>query len=367
MAGRDLRDGDLRDGDLRGGTVPHYPRTVSKTRADLLRLVHRTPGLTRAQAARDLGTGSGAATDAVATLVAEHRLLEGEPRSEGRRGRPTRPLLPHPDGPLVLAGQVDHRDWRVRVTELGGGTVAEESGTHDGADPAPVLAAVRAAARRASRRFGDRLRGAGLAVPGPVREGFLLDAPVLGWRDVDLRAAWPGRLATRVVRHANDARCAGLAEAVRGQAAATGQRTGLHVHLHLAEGLGGAVVRDGSLLDGRHTATGEFGHLPFGDPAVRCGCGAAGCWGTALAGQDEAAVAALARGTAGIVNALDPDLVTLGGRATDLVGAPGFAAGFARGLMDVRRADPPPVRPSALGAQGPVVGAAELVWDVVLG
>nr|WP_218886361.1 ROK family protein [Kineococcus aurantiacus] len=327
-----------------------------------MRLVHRTPGLTRAEAARTLGTSSGAATDAVATLVAERRLLEGEPRSDGRRGRPTRPLLPHPEGPLVLAGQVDHRDWRVRVVELGGTTVTEESGTHDGSAPAPVLDAVRAAARRASRRFGDRLRGAALAVPGPVREGSRLDAPLLGWTDVDLRAAWPGRLATRVVRHANDARCAGLAESVRGPA--TG--AGLHLHLHLAEGLGGAVVREGLLLEGRHTATGEFGHLPLGDPAVRCGCGATGCWGTALGGDGDPVVTALARGTAGLVNSLDPDLVTLGGRAGALVGRPGFAAEFARGLMDVRRADPPPVLPAALGADGPVVGAAELVWDAVL-
>jgi predicted NBD/HSP70 family sugar kinase len=98
----------------------------------------------------------------------------------------------------------------------------------------------------------------------------------------------------------------------------------------------------------------------------RCGCGAQGCWGLALEADRSDRAAALGRGVAGLVNSLDPDLVTLGGRAADLVAGPGFHDAVEAGLMDVRRADPPPVLPAALAADGPLVGAAELVWDEVL-
>jgi predicted NBD/HSP70 family sugar kinase len=194
----------------------------------------------------------------------------------------------------------------------------------------------------------------------------------------------------------NDATLAAVAEQRRG--AAAGARSSLH--LLVDAGLGGALVDGGRLVGGAHGTAGEFGHLPLGDPAVGCPCGAHGCWGTAVDGGalarllgephpghpagyarqvvaraaagDGAAraavgttAAALGRGIAGLVNALDPEVVTLGGGAADLLAAaPDDLAGACRnGLMRIRRLDPPPVVPAGLGDAGPLVGAAELVWD----
>src|ERR1700745_4391191 len=61
------------------------------------------------------------------------------------------------------------------------------------------------------------------------------------------------------------------------------------VHLFIEAGLGGAVVEDGRPALGATGTAGEFGHMPFGDPAQPCRCGARGCWNTAIEG------AALAR------------------------------------------------------------------------
>jgi predicted NBD/HSP70 family sugar kinase len=165
-------------------------------------------------------------------------------------------------------------------------------------------------------------------------------------------------------------------------------------------GVGGTLVVDGRPVRGATGAGGEFGHLPFGDRTLRCPCGALGCWdltvdGRALARHlgepppsdprayalavlartDPAATAAvertaesLGRGVAGLVNALDPEVVTLGGLAAPLrAAAPGaFADAFSDGLMTFRRAAPPPLHPAALGDDAALHGAAATALDAVL-
>jgi predicted NBD/HSP70 family sugar kinase len=198
----------------------------------------------------------------------------------------------------------------------------------------------------------------------------------------------------------NDASLAAAAESARGAAAGAS----VAVHLRVEGGLGGAVVDHGRLLVGALGAAGEFGHMPFGDPAIICPCGAAGCWGTAVDGtalarmlrrppppdpvsyarriiadaadpaawRERAAVgtaaAALGRGIAGVVNALDPDLVTLGGVGADLLAAAPdeLATAYRAGLMSFRRATPPPVVPAALADDGPIAGAGEEAWSSLL-
>ncbi len=67
-----------------------------------------------------------------------------------------------------------------------------------------------------------------------------------------------------------------------------------------------------------------------------------------------------------LVNALDPDVVTLSGLATDLAASDALSDGYTAGLMRYRRADPPPVRLSTLGPRGPLMGAADAAFDVLL-
>ena len=368
--------------------------TTATTRAgELLRVVHANPGVTRADAARLIGVGTGATTELVGRLTAAELLGERPASPSGARGRPTTVLGAHPGGPLVLAASITHEIWRVDVVELGGGTVRSLTGGHGGRNGTEVIRDVAAAVTRLRRRQGARIRGLGVAAPGTVTRGARLDASNLGWHDVDLTAIWPG---APVFVAGNDATLAAAAESVRG--AATG--AALALHLRIEAGLGGGVVDSGRVLAGAGGVGGEFGHMPFGDPAVRCPCGARGCWGTAVdgsalarllghpappdpisyarriigapGGPEQRAVhtvaQALGRGIAGLVNGLDPDLITLGGLATDLLAATPEAIGTAyrAGLMNVRRSAPPPVIAAALGDDGPLAGAAEETWNQVL-
>ena len=133
-------------------------------------------------------------------------------------------------------------------------------------------------------RFPGRIRGTGLAFPGVVRGSVLLDAPLLNWRSIDVGSIAPpsgsptASASDRVVVVGNDATFAALGEAVRG--AATSAE--LHLHLYLDAGLGGALTHRGAVVPGALGLGGEFGHMPFGDPAAHCPCGATGCWTTAV-------------------------------------------------------------------------------------
>ncbi len=375
--------------------------SLSERQRQLLRLAHEQPGLTRAQTAAVLGASTGTMTGLVRALAGAGLLAERPSIATGERGRPTGVLVAHPQGPLVLAAAVDHDVWRVAAVELGGRAVADEAAAHHG-DGRRLLADLRAAVARMADRFPGRLRGMGIALPGVVRGSVLLDAPLLGWRDLDLGAAWPpparsgpgaGEAGPFVA--GNDATLAALGEARRGAA----RDSGLHLHLHLDAGLGGALTLDGAVLTGAHGLAGEFGHMPFGDPAVRCPCGAHGCWTTAVgagalaaalgealprdalsygrtvldraargepAARDAVAAVAgcLGRGIAALVNGLDVGLVTLGGLAPAVAAGAreSLAGGLSAGLMQFRRSASPDVVAGALGDHAVQIGAAEAVW-----
>ncbi|MEU4425487.1 ROK family protein [Actinoplanes sp. NPDC024001] len=359
---------------------------------ELLRVVHHRPGVTRADAARLLGVGTGAATELVTKLSRARLLVQAPAAPSGARGRPTTVLLPHPEGPLVLAVAINHEAWRIDVVELGGTTATSRTGRHAATEWVPVRTAITAAVDDLLSRYGRRPRAIGVSGPGTVSRSFRLDASGLNWHDVDLTELWP---AADVFVAGNDATLAATAESSRGAAAGAA----VALHLRIEAGLGGAVVENGRPVIGARGAAGEFGHMPFGDPAITCPCGARGCWGSAVDGtalarllgdpppRDPISYArriiateehlpavrvvgeALGRGIAGLVNGLDADLVTLGGLGVDLLAAVPEAihAAYRDGLMLIHRESPPPVIPATLGDDdGPIAGAAEEAWAALL-
>lgn len=368
---------------------------------ELLRLAHARPGLTRADAGRELGIGSGMTSTLVAQLKDDALLAEAPVDQTGVRGRPTMALVPHPDGPLVGVAIVSHRGWCVQAVELGGRVVAQTvGGVLSAPDGAAVVRQVRQAIKELDEQMPGRMRAAGVAVPGPVRDNRWVKATLLDWGDQDVQSLWEAddtddEKVVPLLVVGNDATLAAVGEARRGSA--RGART--HLHLFLDIGMGGGVTHQGVAVEGAQGAAGEFGHLPFGDPAQECPCGAYGCWGKTLDGDDlarrlgdplpddpvaysamvldradagnlealaavRAQATSLGRGAAGLVNALDPALVTLSGLAARLlVVEPGAVhEAYRRGLMSFRRVSPPPLVVGPLGDDAPLVGASEEVW-----
>jgi len=370
----------------------------------VLRAVHRQPGVERAAVARRLSLTSGLITETIARLSGLNLLSEHPAPRTGARGRPTTTLDPHPRGPLVIGAVIGHETWRIAVAKLGGTELARTERPHR-RDPGEVLAVLSAQLRSLRRRYGLRIRAVAVSVPGTVRDNRLAQAANLGWSDVDLSVLWPRDRGARPFLAGNDATFAAVAEARRGAAAGAASL----VHLFMEAGLGGAVIEDGRLVLGALGTAGEFGHMPFGDPAQPCRCGARGCWNTSIEGAaiarslnqpspaDEVsysrqvfaaaqaslipgaspraeyeAVQAVARsvgaGAAGLANALDPGMITLGGLGRDLLGIAGDQVypAYLAGLMMFRRASPPPLLPARFGDDAPLVGALEGAFAAVL-
>jgi predicted NBD/HSP70 family sugar kinase len=366
--------------------------------AQLIGVVRSEPGITRAAAAQRLGIGSGGATELVARMR-QARLLDETPAPAQGRGRPTTVLAPHADGPLVLAADLRAADWRLALGGLDGLPQVVAQAGYAAGDLGAVLTQLADAIGAVYRRKSKRLRAIALSVAGPISGAKLGQFTPRGWADVDLSALTakiPARAGVRLLL-GNDATLAGLAEARTG--AARSAPTALY--LMVAEGVGGALVVNGEPLTGAHGAAGEYGHVPFGDPALVCPCGAHGCWdltvdGRALARHRgdaqpidaveyvhellsqptrdrstrrafEAVAASLGRGTSAFVNVHDPDVVTLGGVAALLrAAAPqAFDDAYRAGLMAFRKISPPPVRDAQHGEDGPLYGAVALALDHV--
>jgi predicted NBD/HSP70 family sugar kinase len=370
----------------------------TSAQAAVLRAVHGQPGMTRAQVAAEIGIPSGFAAETVGRLVAAELIAERPAPATGRRGRPTTVLDAHPDGPLVAAAAIGQQAWQVAAVGLGGTIMAATARAHEG-DQDRVLGAVAAGLERIRGRFGTRVRAAAVAVPGTVAGSRLALAPGLCWHGVDLSGLWPHYEPGNGFVVGNDATLAGVAESRR----APGFGSGTMVYLHVADGIGGAVIEAGRAVMGATGAAGEFGHMPFGDPGLRCRCGAAGCWNTSIDGPavarfrpgnidgdgdgglrhaltsaragDPGALSAIravggsiGRGIAGLVNGIDPHLVMVGGLGPELLrlAADEVTTAYHDGLMAFRVVPPPPIAAARLGADGPLLGAADEAFTRLL-
>lgn len=175
----------------------------------------------------------------------------------------------------------------------------------------------------------------------------------------------------------NDAKALALGEGWVG--AARGATD--YLAMVVSTGVGGGIVLDGRLLDGADGNAGHIGHVivvPDGHP---CGCGARGCLeaeasGTAIAaitGRPAAEAGAeivertgtlVGRAVASVANLLDLGLAVVAGSVALGFGEPFFVAAQAEIDRSARLdfSTGTVIRPGALGADGPLVGAAAVGW-----
>ncbi len=175
----------------------------------------------------------------------------------------------------------------------------------------------------------------------------------------------------------NDAKALALGEGWVGATAGCDD----FIAMVVSTGIGGGIVLNGRLLDGRLGNAGHIGHVVVEPEGRRCPCGGRGCLeaeasGSAIAeitghpaAEADAATIArtgtlVGRAVASVANLLDLSRAVIAGSVALGFGAPFFDAAqveidhrvgleFARGTR---------VGPAGLGDAGPLVGAGAVGW-----
>jgi predicted NBD/HSP70 family sugar kinase len=268
--------------------------------------------------------------------------------------------------------------------------------------PGEVITHIAESAQLLADELAVAARGAAVSVPGVVRrdDGFVHEAPNLGWRDVALGTRL-GAVLRIPVQVANDAELGALAEHVRGEARDVDDL----VYISADRGVGGGVIAGGVPLRGTRGYVGEIGHLVVRPGGRPCYCGSRGCWETevgeaalcralglpedtprgVIVAELRSLAAApfpstrsgpldefaewLATGLVTVVNVVAPDLVVLGDLFTALppaVVAHVRAQVHERSLVS-RAVGGTRIETSPLGRDAKLVGAAELAFEPVLG
>ncbi len=214
----------------------------------------------------------------------------------------------------------------------------------------------------------------GVGCGGPMEDRNETVSPlnIAAWRRFPLRRRLVD-LTGLPVRVDNDAKALALAEGRWG----AGRGVANYLSMVVSTGVGGGLVVDGRLLEGGSGNAGHIGHVVVVPGGRICACGAAGCLeaeasGTAIAavtGRSPAAAGPdviertgrlVGRAVGSVANLLDLELTTVAGSVALGFGAPFFEAAqdelsatarlpFSAGCR---------IRPSPLGPDGPVLGAA---------
>lgn len=239
----------------------------------------------------------------------------------------------------------------------------------------------------------DQCVGAGIGVPGTVdrKAGVVRYSNNIRWEEVRLTDEI-GKYLPIPVEIANNADCAALGEAVAG----AGKECSDVVMLTLGTGVGGGIILDGEIYEGRGMGGSELGHMVIVENGEPCTCGRRGCLEayvsiTALkreayraAGKemDQEEIFALAEqgdpemkkvvdtyirrlglGIVNIVNIFRPQLVLLGG---DIPKQGEALLSPLRRIVEEEcfggvKGDVPEIEEAILGREAGMIGAAGLV------
>lgn len=208
--------------------------------------------------------------------------------------------------------------------------------------------------KKLKETFGKyNIRAVGIGAPGMinVESGSIYYLPnVPGWKNFPLKKRLTKELKIPVFID-NDANIFALAEVRRG----AGRGMKRAIFLTLGTGLGGAVIFDGKILEGKTSAS-ELGHVVMDLNGKKCGCGGRGCIETftgsnhllqryrqlkriktaprevkeifdrAKTGEKEALIvwkefsSYLGKFLAGMVNIFNPEIIILGGGVSGAFG-----------------------------------------------
>ena len=248
--------------------TPQSIRYLNKVQA--LNALFRGDGMSRSDLARRLGLNRASVGYIVQDLLTEGLAIE-HPEAERsdsnqRSGRPGIVVSLNPVGAEFVGVEIGVDHITVAIVDLVGNECRRYSIDYATATKSPKIGlrkvteliheTIESPAERKSR-----VRGVCVAVPGLVRDGVVVNALMLGWRDLPLQDILQDTLGSDMkVMVENDANA--LAIGVTYPLPSNPNET--VACLNIENGVGGGIAIGGKLFRGAAGFSGEFGQLPLG-------------------------------------------------------------------------------------------------------
>jgi predicted NBD/HSP70 family sugar kinase len=250
------------------------PREVN--RRILLNLIREHEPISRADLARRLKMNRGMVSSLVTELIDSGLVYQGA-TANAPRGRKPKLLHIRSHDRLVVGIDIRRRQTHLLLSDYSGAEIALER-FRTPKDLPLLLSELTTRVTRLIAAHSDQgeCQGVGLVVPGLVdaETGVVLNAPTLGWKNVDLRAELASRLTVPVFIERDAVACA-LAKMWGGPG---GGHSDNFAYVTVSDGVGAGLVVNGQVVRGREHAAGEFGHVPLNLDGPPCFCGNRGCW-----------------------------------------------------------------------------------------
>lgn len=260
----------------------HPLRAINRSRV-LNAVIDSAPG-GRAELARRLDLSAMGVTRIVRDLVDAGLVRETEPSAAAEPGRPSAGLAIDPAGAFVLGFEINAFVQSIALMDLSRRVVRRSAvRLSDPADGARSLAEFADRAISEIRSAGidpRRVLGAGVAMTGFVdrERGTIVDAPYLGWAQLDVAGPLQARLDMPVIvdRNANV-----FLAAERRMPAGTLSDALL---ANVGFGMSAAFLVGGEIARGNTLLAGQIGHIPAADGKRLCACGQQGCLNAVASG-----------------------------------------------------------------------------------
>jgi N-acetylglucosamine repressor len=327
-----------------------------------LTLIQAHQPVSRADLSRLMETNRANVTFIINELLEENLVREGSQGSEKVRGR--KPTFLYVNSQKSYAVAVDVRASRtfLMLTDSIGKQISEVISFPTEIDPQRFVETLSETIRKHLPESiqESSCQGIGIVIPGMLdrKTGVVINAPTLGWRNINLLAPLQSEFDGIEVQLENSGKACALSQIwmKRNDFAQSNDI----VFVSVSDGVGVGVIINGELMRGKHNTAGEFGHIPLSIDGPICSCGASGCWEAYISnlatlsryfgrnlmqkqpqplekvrftiedliakaregdGKALAALQSTARylglGLASVINAIDPNCVYIGGEITE--------------------------------------------------
>ena len=258
-------------------TITWNQQVVKKNNKSLvLQMVMEKEPISRADIAQFSGLNKATVSSLVSELLEEELIYESGP-GESSGGR--RPVILHFN---KVAGYAIGIDIGVNyilgiLTDLNGNILIEKNESINKTDFLFIIEEVKQMIRGLIKEMpGSRygIVGIGIGVPGIVdREGTILLAPNLGWKEKSLKTEIQNEFSLPVIIE-NEANAGAYGEKKFG----AGQNFQNIIYISAGIGIGVGIILNGELYQGHKGYSGEMGHMIIEVNGKKCSCGSRGCW-----------------------------------------------------------------------------------------